>query len=250
MELTVLGSGGTWPRPSGATSGYLLRRDGYNLWIDAGSGTFSRLQEHIAIGDIHGVLITHAHPDHFVDVYPCFYARYYGELGELGLPLVAPEDFWGHMSSLVSEDGDDVAARCFDVRPTSPGAEFELGPFRIRSFEMTHIGVQALGYRIESGGSVLAYTGDTGPSDEVVKLASGADVFLSEATWRHSDDLLPFHMSARQAGEHAARAGAGSLVLTHIWPTLDPEDSKAEASATFDGPIEVARGGRHWRIGE
>ncbi|MBI3648601.1 MAG: MBL fold metallo-hydrolase [Actinobacteria bacterium] len=249
MELIVLGSGGTWPRPAGATSGYLVRHDGFNMWVDAGTGTFSRLQEHIAIEDIHAVLVTHAHPDHFVDLYPCFYARHYGHMGEPSLPLRAPEDFWGRMAGLVSQDGADVAASSFDVRGTAPGEAFELGPFRVRAFEMTHIGVQALGYRIEAGGSVLAYTGDSGPSDEVVKLAEGADLFVCEATWRHKDGLLPFHMSARQAGEHAARAAAGRLVLTHIWPTLDTEDSRSEAAEVFEGPVEIARGGMRMEVG-
>src|SRR5256885_10961363 len=132
------------------------------------------------------------------------------------------------MAGLVSENGNDVAGTAFDVRGTIPDAEFELGPFRIPTFEMAHIGVQALGFRIEANGRVLAYTGDTGPSEEVVKLAENADLFMSEATWRHRDGLLPFHMSARQAAEHASRAAAGTLVLTHIWPTLDTEDSRAE----------------------
>jgi ribonuclease BN (tRNA processing enzyme) len=114
---------------------------------------------------------------------------------------------------------------------------------------MTHIGVQALGFRIEADGVTLAYTGDTGPCAEAVDLARGADVFLCEATWKHGDDLLFFHMSARQAGEHAARGGAGTLVLTHIWPTLDTDDHRAEAAEVFDGPIEVARGGVKLEIG-
>ena len=81
MELTVLGTSGTWPGPGGATSGFLVQHDGFNLWVDAGTGTFSRLQQHIAVADIHAVLVTHAHPDHFVDLYSCFYARHYGGLG-------------------------------------------------------------------------------------------------------------------------------------------------------------------------
>jgi ribonuclease BN (tRNA processing enzyme) len=169
--------------------------------------------------------------------------------GEPGLPLIAPEDFWGHMGGLVSEDGRDVASIAYDVRATEPGADFELGPFRIRAFEMTHIGVRSLGYRIEAGGSVLAYTGDSGPSDEVVKLAEEADLFLCEATWKHSDGLLPFHMSAKQAAEHAARAAAGRLILTHIWPTLDRNMSRDEAASSFDGPIDVARGGMRVQVG-
>lgn len=249
MELKVLGSGGTWPRPSGATSGYIVSRDGFNLWVDAGTGTFARLQEHIAISDIDAVLISHAHPDHFVDLYPAFYARHYGGLGDPGLPVIAPEDFYGHFADLVSEAGKDVASIAFAFRGSAPGELHELGPFRVSTYEMAHIGVQALGFRIESDGSLLAYTGDTGPTDEVVKMAEGADLLMSEATWRHSDDLLPFHMSARQAGEHAARAGVGQLALTHIWPTLDTDDSLDEAAGSFDGPIEIARGGMHFAVG-
>jgi ribonuclease BN (tRNA processing enzyme) len=153
---------------------------------------------------------------------------------------VCPEDFYSHFGDLVSEDGRDVAADAFAVRPTAPGTAFELGPFRVRAFEMAHVGVQALGYRIEADGAALAYTGDTGPSPEVVEMARGTDVFLCEATWQDGPDLLSFHLSARQAGEHGDQAGAGTMMLTHIWPTLDPSVSIAQASEAFSGPVELA----------
>ena len=240
MELTVLGTSGTWPGPGGATSGFLVQHDGFNLWVDAGTGTFARLQQHIAVADIHAVLVTHAHPDHFVDLYSCFYARHYGGLGTDSLPLVCPQDFYGHFGELVSEDGKDVAAQAFEVRATNPGTAYDLGPFRVEAFEMAHVGVSALGFRIEAEGASLAYTGDAGPSDDVVKLARDADVFLSEATWQDQENLLPFHLSARQAGEHAERAGAGRLLLTHIWPTLDAATSLAQAAEAYRGPVELA----------
>jgi ribonuclease BN (tRNA processing enzyme) len=248
MELTILGTGGTWPGPGGATSGYLVQHHGFNLWVDAGTGTFARLQDHIDIADIHAVLVTHAHPDHFVDLYSCFYARHYGGLGAEGLPLVCPQDFYGHFGGLVTESGKDVAAAAFDVRSTSPGATHELGPFRVEAFEMEHVGVAALGYRIEADGVALAYTGDSGPSEDVVKMAEGADVFLSEATWQDQPELLPFHMSARQAGEHAERAEVGRLLLTHIWPTLDTSVSLSQAGEAYAGPIELAAEGLQMEV--
>ncbi|MGH2527416.1 MAG: MBL fold metallo-hydrolase, partial [Actinomycetota bacterium] len=81
MKLIVLGASGTWPNPGSATSGYLVQHDGFNLWVDAGTGTLANLQRHIDLADIHGIVISHEHPDHFVDLYPCFYARHYGEIG-------------------------------------------------------------------------------------------------------------------------------------------------------------------------
>ena len=90
MRLTVLGSSGTWPGASRECSGYIVSLDGYNLWLDAGTGTFARLQEHIGVEDIGGILITHGHADHFLDIIPAFYARHYGELGQAGLPFRSP----------------------------------------------------------------------------------------------------------------------------------------------------------------
>lgn len=250
MELTVLGASGTWPYPDGATSGYLVRQDGFNLLVDAGTGTLARLQEHIKVEDVHGVLITHAHPDHFVDLYPFFYARFYGELGPRGVPLHSPAGFFDQCAELVSIDSQVAMRVTFAVNEVEPGDGFELGPFRIQTRPMEHLGLKALGFRIEGGDGVLAYSGDTGPTHELEELARGADVLLSEATWQDRDDLLPFHLSARQAAEYAGRAGAARLVLTHFWPSLDKEVSRAQAAEAFDGPIELAEEGLRMKVRE
>jgi len=240
VEVTILGSQGTWPGPGGQTCGYLVSHDDFHLWVDAGTGTFARLQEHVSIGDIGGMLITHGHPDHFVDMIPAFYARHYGKLGEAGLPFWSPDGFTDLAALLVSENGRNVMAEAYDFRAADGGAPFEIGPFRVTPFVMTHVGVKALGYRIEAGGDVLAYTGDTGPCDEVVDLARDADVFLAEATYQDSSTLMPFHLSARQAGEIAQAAGARRLVLTHLTPDLDPVVSLREASEAFEGVVDLA----------
>ncbi|MEW6059982.1 MAG: MBL fold metallo-hydrolase [Actinomycetota bacterium] len=240
MELTVLGASGTWPSAGTATSGYLVRHDGFNLWVDAGTGTLANLQRHIRISDIDGILISHAHPDHYVDLYPCFYARHYGELGEPGLPLFVPTDFTRLLAEPVSVDGRALLRTAFAFREVAPGEAFEVGPFRVKTEPMSHVGLPALGFRLETDGAVLAYTGDTGPTDHVDRLARDSDVLLSEATWQDGDDLKPFHLSSRQAAIHARNAEVGRLVLTHVWPTLDKQVSIEQAAEEYAGPIEAA----------
>jgi ribonuclease BN (tRNA processing enzyme) len=83
----------------------------------------------------------------------------------------------------------------------------------------------------------------------VVDLAREADLLLAEATWQDRDDLLPFHMSSRQAAMHAREAGAGALVLTHIWPTLDKDVSKEQAAEEYEGPIAAATEGAAFEVG-
>jgi ribonuclease BN (tRNA processing enzyme) len=248
VELTVLGSWGTWPPAGGATCGYLVSHEDTHIWLDAGTGTFANLQSALAIRDLSAIVISHGHSDHFVDVVPAFYARYYGGLGESGLPFYSPEGFVSLLSLLVAEDGRDVLGEAYAFTTVKDGDHIRVGPFEIDAFEMAHVGVSALGYRLSAGGATLAYTGDTGPSDAVLELARGADVLLAEASYQDASDLLPFHLSARQAAGYAKTAGVGRLLLTHVLPTLDPAVSLAEARSVF-GPTAIADEGMVTEIG-
>ena len=250
MELIVLGANGTWPEEGGALSGYLLRQDGFNLWVDCGSGTMANLQKYISIGDVDAMIITHEHADHCVDVYPLFYARYYAQQGANGMPLYIPKGFGGRLNGLLSDESIDAFHEGFSVHEVQPGDEFEEGPFRIRARGMAHLGLPALGFRIENDGTALTYTGDTGPTHELVDLARGSDVLLAEATYQDSDTLSEFHMSSRQAAEHAREAGVSRLILTHILPTHDKARSIRQAAEEFSGPIDAAVEGFTMEVGE
>ena len=151
VQLTVLGAQGTWPGAGGENCGYLITQDGYHLQVDAGTGTFARLQQVIGVDEVGAMLITHGHPDHFVDIIPTFYARHYGRLGEPGLPFWSPGGFTDIAANLVAENGRNVMAEAYEFITAQAGVPFELGPFRITPFEMQHIGVLSLGYRIEAG---------------------------------------------------------------------------------------------------
>jgi len=98
------------------------------------------------------------------------------------------------------------------------------------------------GFRVQAAGASIAYTGDTGPSPSLLDLAQGCDVFLAEATYPDQvpADSARYLSSARQAGRVAADAGAGRLVLTHLWPGTDPAEAVGAAAASYDGDIAVA----------
>jgi ribonuclease BN (tRNA processing enzyme) len=241
MKLTVLGSHGTWPRAGGAASGYLLSEDGFHLWLDAGTGTLAKLQEHVDPFDLGAVIVSHRHFDHFLDLYPYFFARW--SEGHPPLPLYGPPGMFEHAMQI--EDG---LAMGFEWHPVDLGEVFEVGPFRVGTAPMRHP-VPTLGMRFGANGTAFAYSADTGPSDELVKLARDADVLLTEATFVGAENPAPdFHLTAGEAGEHAARARAGRTVLTHIRPLNDRSDVLEQASGHYDGELHVAVEGMEVRV--
>ena len=240
MNLTVLGAHGTWPLAGGATSGYLVRHDGFSLWVDCGSGTMANLQKHVGMFDVDAVAISHVHPDHLVDLYAYFFARVYSPETPGKRPLFTPPGLLEQFVVMLQDTAMEEMRTTFDLVTVEPGESFEAGPFRVETRPMAHP-VPTLGMRIAADGAVLAYTADTGPTDEIVPLASGADLLLAEATWQDDhEETAPIHLTARQAGEIAARADARRLVLTHLRPHLDWDKSQEDASSAFDGEVSLA----------
>jgi ribonuclease BN (tRNA processing enzyme) len=249
VELTVLGSDGAFPRAGGACSGYLLRHEGFNLVLDLGPGAFSQLQRHVPHDDVDAIVVSHEHPDHCLDLYPLYTARRFHLEPLPPLPLFAPSGVFERVAALEDGPERDEMGRSFDVREIEPGDGFEIGPYRVSTRLLPHW-VPNAGLRISVGDRVLAYTGDTGPSSEIEVIGRDADLVVSEASWQGSrEDPPPFHLTARQAGEHARRAGAARLLLTHFWPTLHRDTSGAEAREAFSGEVLLAEEGAVLPVG-
>ncbi|OZM74174.1 MBL fold metallo-hydrolase [Amycolatopsis antarctica] len=250
MRLTILGCSGSVPGPDAAASGYLLEADGFLLGIELGNGTLARLQTLRSPFDLDALLLTHLHADHCADVSAlAVYRRYHPappyEVRPRRLPVLAPAEapqrlanaYAAHESERRGTDLSDV----FDFRALDAGAT-RIGPFTVTAHPVDHP-TAAFGVRVEHGGSVLAYTGDTGPCPQLDDLAAGADVLLCEASWTDAPDRpAGVHLSGRQAGELAARAGVGRLLLTHIAPWTDRGEVLAEATAAFAGAALVEQG--------
>src|SRR5205807_499679 len=94
------------------------------------------------------------------------------------------------------------------------------------------------------GGSVLAYSGDSGPCSALAELADGADVFLCEADIdqvREGEEQV--HLTPEDAGAIAKQAQVRQLLVTHVGPTLTPEAATERAGAVFGGRTVTAREG-------
>lgn len=238
ISLTTLGCSGSYGSPAGgACSGYLVRAGGANLWMDCGNGTLVALQRHLDVSQLDAVVITHTHPDHCADIYGLHVLSRYG-LHRSGLPVFAPPGTAELLGALVHGDWGgafDWQAMCDGDRTTVRDASLR--------FSLTDHPVPTLAVEVAAAAKRLVYTSDTGPRWSPEVFGTGADLLLSEATYTHDDIRSPIHLSARQAGELARAAEARRLVLTHLWPTIDPVASAAEASDAFGSEAVLAAPG-------
>jgi ribonuclease BN (tRNA processing enzyme) len=256
--LTVLGCSGSGPGPTSPASSYLVAAGDTRLLLDLGNGSFGPLQRHLDPWELDAVALSHLHADHCADMTNLVVHRRYhptppGDVEQL--PVYAPTDAPDRLAAAYAASREEWATTDLsDVlafRPVADGGR--IGEMTIRATPVEHP-VPAYALRLDHEGASLVYSGDTGPCPGLVELARGADVLLCEATWPHTgiwgDGEPPpgVHLSGRQAGEHATKAGVGTLLLTHIASWYDREAILAEARAAFDGPVELAEAGASYQV--
>lgn len=243
MRLTVLGCSGSFPGPDSPASSYLVEHDGFQLLLDLGNGALGPLQRYASLASVGAVCLSHLHPDHCLDLCGYWVARTYApDAPGPRIPVYGPAGTARRMAQVYGLDEHPGMTGAFDFRTLEPGTR-EIGPFRVTLAHMNHP-VETFGFRVEAGRRTLVYSADTGQSDTLVELARGADLMLCEASFTDGPDLPEgLHLTARQAAEHAARAGAGQLILTHLVPWNDRRRTREEAAPYFPGPLTLATSG-------
>jgi ribonuclease BN (tRNA processing enzyme) len=239
MRLTILGSSGTHPSPFRACASYLLEHDGYRLLLDCGNGSLSNLLKVADVAAVDQVMLSHLHPDHFVDIYGLYYALRFHRDGPQRLPVLAPEGAEAFIAQLLYSDA--TFADLLPMTTAAAGQRLALGPFTVELFAAAHP-VETLAPRISAAGRVVAYSGDSGPTKALVDCARDADVFLCDSTWLERDRPHPegLHMTGAEAGQLAEAAGVARLICTHVQPPNDPETVAGEAREWFAGEVLVA----------
>jgi ribonuclease BN (tRNA processing enzyme) len=234
MDLIVLGASGSYGAPAGgACSSYLVRAGETTIWLDCGNGSFANLQQHARVEDLTAVVITHAHPDHCVDLYGLHVLYKYGLECDC-LPVYAPEGVEKQLEALVGT-WDDT----FDWQLVGDGDRTTVGDAALR-FSRTDHPPPTMAVEIAHADHRLVYTADTGPNWSPAVFDAAPNLLLSEATYQHDDIRAPIHLSARQAGEAAHAARARHLMLTHLWPAVDPIASVEEGSEAFGKAVVLA----------
>ena len=253
MTLTVVGCAGSFPSAESPASCYLLQApyEGrtYSLVMDLGSGALGPLQRYVDPTAVDAVVLSHLHADHCLDLCGYYVLRKYRPGGALPpIPVYGPSGTAEHLARAYDLRSPVGMTEQFDFGGWESGVPLDLGPFRVTPRRMAHP-VEAYALRVEHDGSSLVYSGDTGPTDALVEHAAGSDALLCEASFVESEENpTGVHLTGAQAGTHAARAGTGRLLVTHIPVWTDRDTVAAEAKHAYDGPIDLVRAGERYAV--
>ena len=265
MEVIVLGSGSPLPDPARAGPSTLVRTGAGDLLIDCGRGVLMRAAA-VASGAVafRAVLLTHLHSDHLCDFNDVVTSRWVTSLQPSPLPVIGPVGTERLVDATLAMLEPDIGFRLAHhadldwrpecaVREVERGLVLEEGGVRVTAAPSDHAPVRpTVAYRVDEGGKAVVLAGDTVPCPGLDELCAGADVLVHTVVRRDLIeaigvprllDVLDYHSAVQDAARTAARAGVGTLVLTHLVPPPPPGTEgewRAQAEEHYDGEVVVA----------
>lgn len=264
MQLTLLGTGLPNPNPRRRGPSQVIRAGQHNILVDCGSGAVHRLVEAgLAPTDIHHVLITHHHWDHYVDLDHLILSRWtFGEdspmhvYGPTGQKQIIESMLATHRQDLtwrIEHQGTKRDYPKVEVHEIDPGAFAEFDGMKVSAFEVEHPPIDpAYGYKFVSKDRSIVLSGDTRPCENLIRHAHEVDVLVHEcmllgrgmatsAAWGDEDErfkrMREYHTFPDKLGLVAKDAAPKLLVTSHMTPIGKPGEINEMIAREFSGPM-------------
>jgi ribonuclease Z len=264
IEVTLLGTGSPMVDPNRAGPSTLIQAGDQRFLVDCGRGVLMRAAAlGVGAANVTALLLTHLHSDHITDLSDVITTRWVTTFTRTPLTVIGPPGTSAVVDATLSALAPDIGYRiahhaditeppAVEVHEFTDGVVWDQGGVKILTARTDHRPVEpTIGFRIEFDGTAVVLAGDSVPCASLDALATGADALVHTAIRKdlverlpqqRIRDILDYHSSVQDAAATAARAGVGTLVLTHYVPPPAPgqeQDWLALAAAVFDGRIEL-----------
>jgi ribonuclease BN (tRNA processing enzyme) len=240
LRLTVLGAGPAYTdRPGASGAAYLVTRGSTRILLDLGQGSFPRLFEHLAPQELDAVVVSHLHPDHFIDLVPLrHYLRFEFEPPRR-VRVIGPSRLGERLDALHATPG--FAAEALDLA-TLGEASHRLGGLQVEGRLVAHTD-ESYAIRVstaDEGGPGLVYSGDCGRAQDIAPLIRPGDALLAEVSFG-AGPVPPGvqHLDGPAVGRLATDTGTARVLLTHLQMGHDPDATVAACEAAFAGPVTM-----------
>lgn len=238
VRVRFLGSGDAFSSGGRLQTCFHLDGGEEPLLIDCGVSVLAALKrERLDPAAIGFVALSHLHGDHFGGL-PWLILD--GRFGERSKPLeiAGPPTTRDRLKQVFAGlyPGAVEAELPFELRFTEllSGVPRKLGPAAVTPFPVSHeSGAPSYALRVQYGGKVISYSGDTAWTDSLPEVASGADLFVCECNY--FDQEVPGHLDYRTLVQHRSELDCKRLVLTHMGDDMLEHLDEVELDVATDG---------------
>jgi ribonuclease Z len=241
-KVIILGSSNAIPTIDHENTHMVIVGEQRMVMVDCVSNPILRLEKAgLDFNDLTDLILTHFHPDHVSGV-PLLLMDMWLMGRDKPLNIYGLRHTLDRMENLMGSYGwaewPDFFPVAFHHLPSQEMTNvLDCLDFKIYSSPVRHL-LPTIGLRFEFNHTkkIMAYSCDTEPCAQVIRLAEGADLLIHEAAGETRG-----HSSAAQAGEIASQAEVGKLYLIH-YPTgkFANADLLAEARLRYQGSVSLA----------
>ena len=221
MQLHILGFSPPVPNSGKASSSYLIQAHETQLLVDCGYGAVSKLLMLASPDHLDGIIVSHMHPDHYLDLLAL--RSYFRRAGRNSVPLFLPPGGWQLLDNVVEamqlSDGQRHMSSVFDIGEFDPSRGLTVKSVNTEFCKTVHpIATYAMSFAARGHDARLVYTSDTAWCPEIIDFSDDANLLLIEAGASSvgNQQSNTSHLTPREAGCISARARARRTVITHF----------------------------------
>lgn len=247
LDLDVIGAGPAFTDRPGATgAAYLVRHERTAILLDLGQGSFPRLASLLDPGTLDLIVVSHLHPDHFIDLVALRHFLRWGPMPSRRVRVLGPAGLGGRLDALNAEPG--FTATSLDVEDLRPG-RIAIGALEVEATRVVHA-ADSYAVRVAARGRPgLVYSGDCGRADDLARLIRPGDTLLSEVSF--GPGPVPpgaAHLDGPSVGALASRTKVASVLLTHLLMGFDRDQTVASVRRSFAGVVQLVTPGDHFTL--
>ncbi len=236
MRLSVLGAGPAYTdRQDAVGAAYLVTLDQTRLLLDLGQGAFPRIFPLVRPTELDAVVVSHLHPDHFIDLVPLRHYLRYEFQPPRRARVIGPRGLADRLDALHAQPGFSAASLDCELLETAPR---QIGSLTIEARLVAHTD-ESYALRVAgANGPGLVYSGDCGRALDLAPLVRPGDTLVTEVAF--GPGPVPpgvLHLDGPAVGELAAATRPGRVLLTHILSGHDLDATIASIRARWDGPV-------------
>jgi ribonuclease BN (tRNA processing enzyme) len=220
MRLTIAGCGDAFGSGGRLNTCFHVDAGTHRFLIDCGASALIGLrQAGLDLGGVGTILISHLHGDHYIGLVFAMLEAQHISRRSVPLTIAGPPGIEARFAAAAEAlfPGSMGVPRRFDMRfvEYTIGRPQEIGPLRVTATEVSHpSGAPSCALRIVTGGKTIAFSGDTEWVEELVEVARGADLFITECYGY--DKAVRYHLDWRKLEAELPRLEARRILLTHM----------------------------------